>query len=34
MGIPKKNNNTDGQLSHAEILRYSRHLLMPEVGLE
>ena len=22
------------QLSHAEILRYSRHLLIPEVGLE
>ncbi len=22
------------ELSHAEILRYSRHLLMPEVGLE
>jgi sulfur-carrier protein adenylyltransferase/sulfurtransferase len=25
---------TDFDLSHAEILRYSRHLLIPEVGLE
>lgn len=33
MDIPK-NTNSSGRLSHAEILRYSRHLLMPEVGLE
>jgi molybdopterin/thiamine biosynthesis adenylyltransferase/rhodanese-related sulfurtransferase len=33
MVIPKNANN-NGQLSHSEILRYSRHLLMPEVGLE
>ncbi|MGD2163207.1 MAG: molybdopterin-synthase adenylyltransferase MoeB [Anaerolineales bacterium] len=28
------NQNGNASLSHAEILRYSRHLLMPEVGLE
>ncbi|HLC03969.1 MAG TPA: molybdopterin-synthase adenylyltransferase MoeB [Anaerolineales bacterium] len=33
MDIPK-NTNSSSRLSHAEILRYSRHLLMPEVGLE
>ena len=33
MDIPK-NTNSSSCLSHAEILRYSRHLLMPEVGLE
>ena len=27
-------NNGNVELSHEEILRYSRHLLMPEVGLE
>lgn len=29
-----KNNSTLPSLSHDEILRYSRHLLIPEVGLE
>ncbi len=29
----QKNTSTDIELSHEEILRYSRHLLMPEVGL-
>lgn len=32
MVAPKVNGNTD--LSHEEIMRYSRHLLIPEVGLE
>ena len=31
-GIPIKSNGHD--LNHEEVLRYSRHLLMPEVGLE
>jgi molybdopterin/thiamine biosynthesis adenylyltransferase/rhodanese-related sulfurtransferase len=29
----QKNTSLDIELSHEEILRYSRHLLMPEVGL-
>lgn len=33
MSIPKISRNGK-DLSHGEILRYSRHLLMPEVGLE
>jgi len=33
MTLPKDSNDTN-RLSHPEILRYSRHLLMPEVGLE
>ena len=32
MAVPTINGNPD--LSHAEIMRYSRHLLIPEVGLE
>ncbi|MBW8011997.1 MAG: molybdopterin-synthase adenylyltransferase MoeB [Chloroflexi bacterium] len=32
MAAPSINGNSD--LSHAEIMRYSRHLLIPEVGLE
>ena len=28
------NQSLAGALSHDEIMRYSRHLLMPEVGLE
>lgn len=31
---PDNNQNGNAKLNHEEILRYSRHLLMPEVGLE
>jgi adenylyltransferase/sulfurtransferase len=33
MSVPKISSNGK-DLSHEEVLRYSRHLLMPEVGLE
>lgn len=32
--IPALVSATESELSHQQILRYSRHLLMPEVGLE
>ena len=32
--IDQRTNPTNIELSHEEILRYSRHLLIPEVGLE
>jgi molybdopterin/thiamine biosynthesis adenylyltransferase len=34
VGRPKMADKPHSELTHEEILRYSRHLLMPEVGLE